>query len=231
MDIANMQLIIIGGGASIKEGIKKGLWQKLENKFVFGLNYSYNYFDSTTQFFVDKNFYTEESKKKKFRELPLIIGKYHKNMNAVENTLLIPACATYDPTLQKGAYKSSLCGIYATSVAVFLKPKEIYLLGFDYGESGKVIDNIAETHFYQGDIKHRGIGKINYYCTRDRHKRDFGVFVDQGIPIFNVSVNSKINVFPKITYNEFFQKLIMKNYNQDKLRNVIKSKLKEVTHS
>ena len=38
------QIIIVGGGTSIKEGISKGLWSKLDNKYTFGLNYSYKYF-------------------------------------------------------------------------------------------------------------------------------------------------------------------------------------------
>jgi len=36
------QLTIIGGGESVKEGIEKDLWNKLQNKLTFGLNYSYN---------------------------------------------------------------------------------------------------------------------------------------------------------------------------------------------
>ena len=36
------QLIILGGGTSIKEGIEKGLWDKIKNRFVIGTNYSFN---------------------------------------------------------------------------------------------------------------------------------------------------------------------------------------------
>ena len=55
------QLIIIGGGASITEGIKKGLWKLLKGKFTLGLNYSYHYYpNSTCQIYVDNDFYTKE---------------------------------------------------------------------------------------------------------------------------------------------------------------------------
>ena len=42
------QLIIIGGGASIEEGISKNLWEKIKNKFVIGINYSYHHFPNPT---------------------------------------------------------------------------------------------------------------------------------------------------------------------------------------
>lgn len=225
----NKQIIIIGGGSSINEGVSKDLWKKLQGKVTFGLNYSYNYFESTAQFYVDKAFYMDELKKIKFKNLPLIIGKHHKHMKVTDNTLMIPASAKYDPTLYEGCYKSSLCGIFALSVACYLKPKEIFLLGYDYGGSKEAEDKRIITHFYQGNIEHRGIGKVNYYNCRGRGDRDYQPFVNAGNKnILNVSVNSKINVFTKISYDEFFKRLENKCYSQEKLRENIRETLKRV---
>jgi len=225
----NKQIIIIGGGSSINEGIEKGLWDKLKGKVTFGLNYSYNYFKSTAQFYVDKAFYMDEMKKEKFKELPLIIGKYHKHMKVTKNTLMIPACATYDPSLKKGCYKASLCGIYALSVACYLQPKEIFLLGYDYGGAKEDTDKRVITHFYQGKIEHRGIGKVNYYNCRGRGDRDYEPFVKAGHNnILNVSLDSKINIFTKISYDEFLNRLDDKHYSQIKLREKIRETLKTV---
>ena len=131
----NKQLIIIGGGASIKEGIRKELWNKLNNKLTLGLNYSYKYFVATAQIYTDRQFYVDENKNKNFQNLPLIIGDCYPYMkNISKDTYMIPSTGEYDKSLKTGCYKSSLCGLYALSLAIFLQPKEIYLLGYDYGD-------------------------------------------------------------------------------------------------
>lgn len=219
----NKQLIIIGGGVSLKEGINKDLWNKLEGHLTFGLNYSYKYFISTAQFFVDEIFYIEE--RDKMKDLPLIIGKYHKKMNEHPNTVLVKAIHKYDPTLKTGCYKSSLVGLYALSIAIYLKPKEIFLLGYDYGATGKDKKGLALSHFYQDEINHRGIGKINYYTCKGRGERDFKPYIGHGV-IYNVSLTSTIPTFKKLSYDEFFKKLENKTYSQDTLRKQIIEKIK-----
>jgi hypothetical protein len=89
------------------------------------------------------------------------------------------------------------------------------------------------THFYQDNknIKHRGIGKTNYYEGKNRPERDFGVYRKQTrIRIYNVSLNSKIpnNIFPKISYDEFFKKLDDKQYCEGCLYYMIKKKLETI---
>jgi len=82
------------------------------------------------------------------------------------------------------------------------------------------------THFYQGEINHRGVGKISYYNEKARANRDFGVYKDEKkVKIYNVSLVSKIGVFPKISYEEFFKRLDKQVCNQDSLRKYIKEKL------
>jgi len=222
------QLIILGGGTSLREGISKGLWDKLQNTWTFGLNYSYKYFASTCQLFIDDKFYTGQ--KEELAKLPLIIGR-NRQIKTLPNTILLPASnSKYDRDLLCGVYKASLVGIFALSLAIKILDKgEIYLLGYDYSGQGKDNKGRANTHFYQGEINHRGIGKINYYDMKGRAGKDFGVYKDEKkIKIYNVSPKSHINIFDKISYEDFFKKLDKKQYNQDLLRTEIKNKLKGI---
>jgi len=221
------QLIIIGGGTSIQEGISNGLWEKLNGKLTFGINYSFNFFEATAQVFVDLDFYKKENEK--LAKLPLVMGKEHRGVESLPNTQFYLDNSQYDPTLKHGVYKSSLCGLFALSIGCFLKPKEIFLLGYDYGNiDNKKKEDIPETHFYQGKINHRGIGKVNYYNALGRAEKDFKVYGDAPVHIYNVSLNSKIEVFPRISYKEFFEMLDSNKYNQDELRECILNELKEV---
>jgi hypothetical protein len=229
------QAIIIGGGTSINEGIDLGLWKKIENKFTVGLNYSFNYFNSTLQCFVDLDFYQREAEK--LRRLPLVIGKHHKFKPGLplDNTITLEAKASYNKDLTEGVYKSSLVGLFALSLTIKLLGKgEIYLLGYDYGALTKEKDknNKAITHFYQGRIKHRGVGKINYYTARGRAQKDFAVYKqEKEVKIFNVSLDSYITTFPKISYGEFFRRLDKQKYHQTQLREEIKKELKHLNQN
>jgi hypothetical protein len=220
------QLVIIGGGPSLKEGIEKGLWEKIEGKFVIGINVSYKFFPtSTIQCYLDHQLRTDLTEE--FIKLPLIITK-KQAVKDYPNEIQIPSVEQYSRSLEHGIYKGALTGIYALSLAVYLLDEgEIFLLGYDYGASnnkdqkGRIV-----THFYQGEIEHRGIGKVSYYSTKDRDKRDFGVFKEEKkVKIYNVSLTSKINVFDKISYDDFFNKLDGNKYDQEELRNKIRQML------
>lgn len=203
------QLIIIGGGTSIKEGIKKDLWIKLKNKFTCGINYSYKYFNSTYLCCMNyTDFY--DTNRKELKKLPLIISiarphpsKWEKNTILINNHLCFV-----------------LSGILALYIGIELEPTEIFLLGFDYG----TLNN--KTHFYQDKIQHRGIGKSQYYDYPGHAERDFDQFKKtKKVRIYNVSLESKITAFPKISYDKFFRMLNNKTYNQKELIKYIKGKL------
>ena len=218
------QIIIIGGGSSIKEEIDKGLWNRLKGKWTIGLNYSYNFFNSTMLCYADSNFYNEESKKEKFQNLPLIIGKEHSQLKILPNTMTLKTNdVKYFRDVKLGCYKSNLCGIFALSLAIYLLDEgEIYLLGYDYGATKRTKDGRALTHFYQGKINHRGIGNVNYFDTIGRADKDFGVYQNESkVHIYNVSLESKITIFPKLSYAGFFDKLDNQQYNQKVLKQFI----------
>lgn len=224
-----VQLIILGGGSSMSEGISKGLWEKLKDKFVIGINYSYNYFkDPTILCYCDKKFYNDE--RKRIKNLPLIIGKQHGQLHPEPNTIMLMTKADkYRRDIRNGVWKSSLTGIFALSLGIhLLDVGEIFLLGYDYCAIGKSKRSENLTHFYQEEIQHRGTGRTNYYDSSGRGDKDFAPYKkEKKIKIYNVSLNSRINVFEKISYEDFFKKLDNKRYDQKKLRKFVKEKLKK----
>lgn len=235
------ECIIIGGGWSIKEGLSKGLKDKIRNKFSIGLNFSYRYFDSTILSFVDHKFYKGEEKGltaeqlkfhlKSIKNHPLIIGNKHAINTPHPNTILLPTISEYRKNVKEGCYSNSLAGLFALSLAIYLIDKgTVFILGFDFGNFNNKRDknNKLITHFYN-DIKHRGSGRVNWYSSENKAKRFFEVYnQDKDIKIYNVSLNSKIpnEIFSKISYDVFFSKLNKETYSQYQIRNDIKDKLK-----
>lgn len=224
------QLIIIGGGKSIQEGIDKGLWEKLRYRFTFGCNYSYRFFESTVQLYVDSTFYNDIVRTNDIEKIPLIIGQGKNIEKKPSNSLVVPCISKYTRDLTDGVYSASLVGLYALSMCIYLLDVgEIYLLGYDYGSIVTDLDDKQRkiTHFYQGQIQHRGIGKTSWYDTKNRADKDFGVYSNEKkIKIYNVSKQSKINTFEKISYDEFFSKLDTNQYDQNVLREQAKNGLK-----
>lgn len=222
------QCILVGGGSSLEEGIEKGLWEKLNGKFTIGLNFSYNFFSSTINTYVDSSFYNANLED--IKKMPLIIGQGRNLKNKQPNTIIIPSNSVYNRDLKGGCHSAKLCGIYSLSLGIYLLDEgDLFLLGYDLGAIKKELDDKKRkiTHWYQGKKDHRGVGKVSYYEAKDRGEKDFGCFrQEKKIRIFNVSPLSKINVFPKLSYDEFFQKLDKEIYNQEDLRTFIREKLK-----
>lgn len=231
-EIKNRQLIIIGGGYSLKKPIEDGLWDKLKDKYAFGLNYNYKHFDSTCLMGVDDEFYNLEFEN--LKNIPLIVFGYDKDVKKWHpNTLKLKCHNKYlGRDLNQGVYSSRLTGMFALTLGVYLLDiGEIFLLGYDFGwKSDKVINKQYATHYYQGTIKHRGIGHISYYNSKGRIKSDFAPYKDEKkVKIYNVigDPESKIETFEKIDYNTFYKLLDNKIYNQKELRVEIRKKLKE----
>lgn len=224
------ECIIIGGGSSISEGISKGLWNKLKGKFTIGTNYSYKFFEPTIQTYVDSTFYNQNVNE--LKNLPLVIGQGRNTVKNPElpNAFAIPCNSVYNRNLEGGVYSAKLVGLYALSLAIYLlNTGTLWLLGYDYGNINDAKDkkNRKITHFYQNQIEHRGIGHTTWYDTKGRVEEDFGCYKNEKqCRIINVSPLSKINIFPKINYNQFFKELSPEIYDQNELREWIKNELK-----
>jgi len=248
------QVVIIGGGTSVIDGIKSSLFGQLKDKFTVGLNYSHHFINTTFLMCVDETFANDQ--KYYLGRLPLVIGMEHSGLSAATNIIPLPATTEYSRDCRKGVYQASLVGLFALSFMIYvLDEGEIFLLGYDYGSQkgngvqGRAYDaqGRALTHWYQhGDLRsiytgerlqisHRGIGKVNWYEATQvdeksqgrisRAEHEFKVYQNEKkVSIYNVSLDSRINTFPKIGYDQFFELLNKQIYDQDLLRKEVAKK-------
>ncbi len=165
-------LFIIGGGYSLKEKIKKGLWGFLKDKFTIGCNFSYKHFTSTIQTCIDAKVYNNNFCKD-LKDHPSIICQTHPDIKRyMSNTKHYYCSNDYRRDINEvGVYSNRLCGLFALSLGIHLLDKgNIFLLGFDNGsykkkdyekqcKSRKELDEIMcldcrgipLTHYYQGE--------------------------------------------------------------------------------
>jgi hypothetical protein len=234
------EVIIIGCGKSISEGLKVGLKEHLEGKCVILINHSYKYFEGTFLCFGDKDFYAPKHVKydknnpdiyEELGKLPLIIGaKKNNDLDSVlhPNTILIES-----PRLELGK-APVLTGLFALTIAEKLESNQIYLCGFDWDiRDSKTIPrgkdynpkSDLDLHYYGKEIKHAGSGYFGFYENHNPNNY-FKIWDKCKSKIYNVSPNSNIENFEKINYPTMFKLMNNVGYNQDELRNYIKEKIK-----
>jgi len=211
---------LIGGGSSVAEGVKTGLWEKLKtsNIDLFSINFAFMAMPylPTKQVWIDTTFFRNnlDALEKLQKQGVECITKKHAMYNA------IATITTYDVTreqfntdITKPLYigQMGLSGTFALSVALARGYDNIYLLGYDFGTTSM---SNQFTHFYQNDglqIKSHGINNPGVYRTHnDAVKKDvkvFEQFSNLPITILNVSPNSNIPYFPKITYPQLYEEL------------------------
>jgi len=232
-------IIIVGGGKSISKGLETGLKEHLKDKCVILINHAYNHFEGTFLCFGDKDFYAAMHVKydknnpdiyKELGELPLIIGaKKNNDLDSVlhPNTIMINS-----PRLELGK-APVLTGLFALALAEKLEPEQIFLLGFDWDRrdpktipTGKNYNpkSDLDVHYYGKEIKHAGSGYMGFYENHDPNNY-FKIFDKCKSKIYNVNPNSNIENFKKIDYTEMYSLLSNQIFNQEELRNFIKSKV------
>lgn len=249
------QLVILGGGASVRpywdgEYKDKGLFTLLPKLFSCGLNYSYKFVESTVYSAVDEKFFNENYKE--ILNLPLYISKLHTTVfqPALGKCYFFPSSWHYDRECYGGIYTSTLAGLFALSLFIKIMDEgEIFLLGYDYGptrdaEGKPLVDNFGRpfSHWYQGKVEHRGIGKINWYTSTHEDpkkkgeritnaQREFGVYASESkVKIYNVNPQSAIDTFEKISYEQFFTKIETTEHNQDEIRKELEMKCKGLVY-
>jgi hypothetical protein len=156
--------------------------------------------------------------------VPLHCKKYHKLAALSELVRQYPTSREREHYYGREALdkdviyygQMGLCGMFALSLAIAEKYDKIYLLGFDFGSASIASKN---THWYQSripelNITSTGAGRPEVYLLPegDPHKdkprrevQDFTVYAKtEGVKIYNVSLNSHIDCFEKLSYKDFF---------------------------
>lgn len=220
--------IIMASGNSISEGIKIGLSSYLKKEVVFSINDNIKFINSTVAMFGDHTAYRDRFDL--YSKHPLTIGRFDIHIgNTIEGALpcpkhdsliLLQGSGKYhgDEGLSKGLYSGILTGAFTLNLAIRLGFKQIFLLGFDCCEIN------GQTHWYQ-NIKgaghfldysgtpYTGVGKdqnnnyrTSFYNNEDENINNlwkpFESEFDE-VKIYNVSLQSRINVFDKIGYHSF----------------------------
>lgn len=224
------QCFLIGGGRSIFPHLKI-LQDKLKDKFVISLNYAYQEFpNATLQCFTDIAYWTEQRIHKDLLNLPLIVAKDHSVKYSPNIIALKNNTKKWVKDLKEGVYCPSLTGTFAIALALYLFEGEIYLTGFDGGniDGKKAKNGVLYTHYNQDKFTHRGTGGLSYYNIKGAMETSFGVFKNENI--LNVGLKSKMAIFKKISYDEFWERINDEKVDQEKLRGQIKLKLKEVKY-
>ena len=243
--------IILASGASILDGVYQGLFSYLSKEVVFSLNDNIKFVDSTVAVFGDWTAYRDRFDL--YKSHPLVIGRHDFHIGKKiegarecpkhDSLILLQGSGKYHGAegLEKGLYSAVLTGAFTLNLAIRLGFQQIFLLGFDCCEvngSTHWYNNVEGAgHFlnYEGQ-PYTGVGKNERgeYNTSFYNQDDIQLnllwepFATEDAMIYNVSLNSRINIFPKIPYCAFFK--ILKEYplqvNQDEVRNEIREILK-----
>lgn len=155
---------------------------------------------------------------------------------------------------KQGFYSSQLIGLFALTFAIQIGCKKVFMLGADWGQinghthfyddtkigitnlegqtkTGVGINNLGNHNTGRYDIqrkrkdgKHISIPENHPDYWHSCYKQE----LDKGIEIYNVSLESKINTFPKISYSEFYNQIAKEpKVNQEEIQNYIRNLIKE----
>lgn len=259
-DFSKFPIILCASGNSIpflnsryynngfKNGIEPRLQWALNRNYSIGMNYFYKYGGKTTfttssdwQFYLDN--------KNTLALLDLIVCVKHGQLlkEVWDNTVLLPFTHKYYgvDSWSKGFYSSHLVSLFSLTLAIALGFKEIYLLGSDCCEVN------GKTHFYQDvvDLKRkskasparpqfRGVGKQGgnynsspYNNVKELNEKWFKPYLsEKDVKIYNVSPESKISIFPKIDYEEFYKRVENNKVYQPDALTEIKNTINALKH-
>lgn len=215
------RVIILGAGKSINEGIAKGLWNKIKGKEIWSLNSMFKVMPylPTRELFVDVPFFRHTSEKiQQLAQKGVTLHAKKHNKYAFIPTINQYMCSK-NPNDKVSLYigGSGLCGLFALSLAVKENYEEIFILGYDWGGTSR---DDKYTHCYQDkqkelEIWSTGVGRPEVYFMRDgrpnKDLKDFKYYLQFSNKIYNVSIPSHIEVFPKLRWEEFFDKIAQKD--------------------
>lgn len=212
--------ILIGGGKSVLEGIELGLWDKLTDTKCFRDIFSINYAFKTMPYLPNKQVWVDTTFfKNNMTDLEALYKQgveCHCKKNPKYNA--IPEITQHDTSRDEVVEDKlyiglmGLSGTFAISLAIKLGYDRIFLLGYDFGTTSI---NDTHTHYYQHlkiPFISSGVNNPQVYMTNSGVKKDAKSFdrfkeLCYNTIIYNVSLKSNIDSFPKISYTEMFEKL------------------------
>jgi len=207
-------VILIGGGWSIKEGIEKGLWDKIKGQEIWSLNYAFKTMPylPTRELWVDFTFF-----KHNIQDLQIlnqqgveIYAKEHKKYAFIKPIKQYQCTRDMKDIQSIFIGKQGFVGLFALTLAIKENYDIIYLLGYDYGTPD--IKN-SFTHYYQNklNVYSTGINHPELYRKKDnklnRGIEDFNYYKQFNKQIYNISLQSNIEIFPKLSWEDFFIKI------------------------
>lgn len=208
-------VIILGGGASVTEGIEMGLWDIIKGKEIWSLNFAYKAMPylPTREVWVDTTFWknnTDELESINKRGVQCH-AKKNDRYNMISDIIQHDTSRKPDDKNKLFIGAMGLCGLFALALAIQEKYERIFLLGYDWGTP---VRSNTHTHFYQGmsgiTYQSRGVGRPDVYIQDNSNPkngvRDFDAFKNHK-EIYNVSIISHITSFPKLKYEEFYERL------------------------
>ena len=210
------EVIIIAGGISVLEGIDKGLWAQIKNRDIWSLNYSAMYMPylPKREFWTDIKFFTENAEELQILESKGVkcYAKEHVYYDTIPKIQQISCTREQTNKLDLYIGERGFVGMLALSLAIREEYDTIYLLGYDFGIKPEDRDKKL-THWYQKynfDKYSTGVGVPTVYLLKDnkthRSVKDFDVYKNNK-NIYNVSLDSNIETFPKISYDKFFKQI------------------------
>jgi len=221
-------IIIVGGGASIREGVDKGLWDKIKGKEIIALNSSYKVmpYEPSIEMWVDKDFFLhdiDELQKLQMKGVKLVAKEHVKLKPFLDLIEIWPTSREAHNYFGKDSInkrmmyygRQGLSGAFALCYCIGCGYDTIYALGYDFGSP-----NIEQkfTHWYQDSLLEKniysaGAGHPELYVAPNNPNvpisfmEDFKLFANEDTKIYNVSLISNLPYFPKISYDEFFERI------------------------
>jgi len=203
-------IVIFGGGYSVKKELENGLAERVKDREVWAINYIYENlpYPPKRLVFVDNSFHQQNKEElKRLNSLGVEIhAKFHPRLDPFIKTHLTYRNRTDPDYTPEKVFIGShgLSGVFALSLAVKEQYDRIFALGYDWGSPSNAV---KETHT---NTKSDGAGKVSIYLNPDdkpnEHLKSFDDFKDFK-NIYNVSPISHIKVFQKITYEEMYMML------------------------
>lgn len=175
---------ILGSGSSLK-GFD---FSRLDNKFTIAINHTIEHYNASALIFGDKKFVKTTTFDLDSYE-GLIFASEDANYNPVKDNVYIFKVNRSEPIANAkiGLYHCSCAGLYALNLAVQMKAKKIYLLGYDFYKDPET-DSI---HFYSDYEHHRKYPFERY----ERKCVKFKYFEQWAGLVYNCNPKSKLTMF------------------------------------